>query len=134
VLVERYKVRVIMTTHSPSTIALAPEGSIFEMSRTSPRIRPSPGKYHTIGLLTAGLVVVSPNTRFVLVEDQDDVEFYDVIRNILTDYGPSRDDKAIAPTPTLVFLPASVGKGSGKVSGGKSVVKQWVEKFDAPRR
>ena len=32
VLVERYNVRTILTTHSPSTVALAPADSIFVMS------------------------------------------------------------------------------------------------------
>jgi ABC-type ATPase involved in cell division len=32
VLVNRYGVRVIMTTHSPSTVALAPEGTVFSWS------------------------------------------------------------------------------------------------------
>jgi hypothetical protein len=38
----------------------------------------------------------------------------------------------LRPSPSLVFLPASSGRGSSKVGGGKSVVVQWVEKFDAP--
>jgi predicted ATPase len=76
VLVERYKVRVILTTHSPSTVALAPEESIFEMYRDKPRIRRSKSKADTIGLLTAGLVIVSPSSRYVLVEDQRDADFY----------------------------------------------------------
>ncbi len=130
VLVRQFGVRVILTTHSPSTVALAPEGSVFEMSRTAPRIRPSPSKAHTIGLLTAGLVTVFPSTRFVLVEDELDVDFYSVIRDILTDFGPSRDPRALKPEPTIVFLPASSGQGAAKTGGGKSVVCQWTEKFE----
>jgi energy-coupling factor transporter ATP-binding protein EcfA2 len=132
VLVERHNVRTIMTTHSPSTVALAPAQAVFEMSRTKPRILPSTSQAATIGLLTAGLVTVSPSTRYVLVEDEDDVKFYGVVRDILTDYGPSRDPQAINPAPTIVFLPASTGTGKGKVAGGKSVVQGWVDKFDQP--
>lgn len=130
VLVDRYKVRVILVTHSPSTVALVPQESLFEMSKTKPRVSPSKSKAETIGLLTAGFVIVSPGTRYVLVEDDDDVEFYNSVRDILTDYGPSRDPKAIRPSPTLVFLPASVGRGSAKIGGGKNIVSQWVAKFD----
>jgi AAA domain, putative AbiEii toxin, Type IV TA system len=132
VLVDRYHVRVILVTHSPSTVALAPEESLFEMSRTTPRISRSKSKADTIGLLTAGLVIVSPGTRYVLVEDEPDVEFYNTIRDVLSDYGPSRDPRSLKPSPTLVFLPASLGTGKAKVAGGKSVVKKWVEKFDQP--
>jgi len=131
VLVDRYKVRVILSTHSPSTVALAPDGSVFEMLRTNPRtIVPSKSKADSIGLLTAGLVIVSPGSRFVVVEDEDDVEFYDAIRDVLSDYGPSRDPRAIKPSPSLAFLPASIGKGKGKIGGGRSIVSSWVDKFD----
>jgi ABC-type Mn2+/Zn2+ transport system ATPase subunit len=132
VLVAKHKVRVIMSTHSPSTVALAPEGSLFEMSKSDPRIRPSVSKSHAIGLLTAGLVTVSEATRFVLVEDIDDVNFYSCVHGILTDFGPSKDPQSLEPTPSIVFLPASRGENIEKISGGKSVVKAWVEKFDLP--
>lgn len=75
VLVDHYKVRVILTTHSPSNVALAPETSLFVMAREQPRIRRATSKAEAIGLLTSGLVIVSPGTRFVLVEDEDDVRF-----------------------------------------------------------
>jgi energy-coupling factor transporter ATP-binding protein EcfA2 len=132
VLVDRYKVRVILSTHSPSTVALAPDGSIFEMSKNSPRIIPSKSKAATIGLLTAGLVIVTPSTRFVFVEDEDDTLFFSSIRDVLTDYGPSKDPRCLKPSPSIVFLPASIGKGPLKTSGGKTVVVKWIEKFDQP--
>jgi hypothetical protein len=132
VLVERYKVRVIITTHSPSTVALAPENSIFEMSRGDPQIRSSTSREETIGLLTAGLVTVSRSTHYIMVEDDADVNFYGAVRDVLSDYGPSKDPKALRPAPSLVFLPASLGEGKSKVSGGINAVKQWVDKFDVP--
>ena len=36
------------------------------------------------------------------------------------------------PVPTVTFLPASLGRGKTKISGGKSVVVQWLEKLDTP--
>jgi energy-coupling factor transporter ATP-binding protein EcfA2 len=131
-LVDQYNVRIILITHSPSTVALAPEESLFVMSREEPRIRRPASKAEAIGLLTSGLVIVSPGTRFVLVEDEDDVKFYSAIRDVLADQGPSKDAKALKPAPSLVFMPVSTGKGSAKTSGGKSLVSQWVEKFDTP--
>lgn len=132
VLVEKHHVRVILTTHSPTTVALAPEASLFEMSRHEPRIRKPVSKQASIGLLTSGFVTVSPATRYVLVEDRDDVAFYETVRDILSDYGPSLDPEAIAPSPSLVFLPASSGSGAAKIPGGCNVVRQWVEKLQAP--
>lgn len=132
VLVQQHGVRVIMTTHSPSTVAMAPGGSVFEMSRTRPRISPSISSASTVGLLAAGLVVVSTDSRFVLVEDQNDVRFYNAIRAVLTDYGPGKDRRALAPTPSLLFLPASTGAGSHRTPGGNTVVQGWVAKLADP--
>lgn len=130
VLVDQYGIRVILSTHSPSTVALAPEGSVFEMFREQPRIVPSPTVSHTVGLLTSGLMVVSKETKFVFVEDEDDVLFYGTIWEILTDVGPSRVPNGVPPTPSVVFLPASIGSGASKQAGGCTVVIKHVEKFD----
>lgn len=132
VLVDRYNVRVILTTHSPSTVALAPDGSIFEMSRGGAKIQPSQSKANAIGLLTAGLVTVSPSTRFVLVEDEADSVFYNCIRDILIDIGPGKDAMALTPTPTIAFVSVSVGKSTAKTSGGKDNVRHWINKLDSP--
>lgn len=131
VLVDTYQVRVIMTTHSPSTVALAPDGSIYEMSRDEPRLRPSQSKAQTLGLLTSGLLTVSKATRYVFVEDERDMSFYEVIRGILTDYGPRKDPHCLKPAPSVVFMAASLGEGADKVPGGSSIVLKWIEKFDA---
>jgi predicted ATPase len=124
VLVDRYGVRVIMATHSPSTVALAPEGSVFEMYKEDPRIRPATSTAHAVGLLTSGLVVVSRATKFVFVEDEDDVPFYRTVCDLLIEL------RALEAEPSLVFLPASIGSGAAKVAGGESKVRQWIEKFD----
>ncbi len=132
VLVKKHNVRVIIATHSPSTVALAPDSAIFEMSKTHPRVRKSSSKAETIGLLTSGFVVVSPGSRYVLVEDENDVKFYNGLRDILTDYGPNKDQYAILSAPSIVFIRASIGNKADRVPGGKSVVRNWVEKLSDP--
>lgn len=132
VLVNQYNVRIILTTHSPSTVALAPEESIFVMGREQPRIRRPASKAEAIGLLTSGLVIVSAGTKFIFVEDEDDVKFYNAVRDVLADQGPSKDPRALKPAPSLVFMPASIGKRKDRISGGKTVVAQWIKKFDVP--
>jgi len=131
VLVRKHGVKVIMTTHSPSTVALAPEGAVFQMERGGSRVQPVTNRADAISVLTAGLVTVSRATRFCFVEDEDDVSFYSTIFDILTDTGPSKDPCCIRPAPSLVFIAASVGRGPQKVSGGKTIVEKWIEKLDA---
>jgi hypothetical protein len=132
VLVRKHGVRVIMTTHSPSTVALAPQGTTFQMERGGSEILPATDRGAIISILTAGLITVSPASRFCFVEDEDDVSFYNAILDLLTDAGPSKDPCAIRPSPSLVFLAASIGRGNQKVSGGKSIVEKWIAKLDAP--
>lgn len=119
VLVDKFGVQVIMTTHSPSTVILAPTDSIYEMSRVEPRIRKSPSKNHSVSLLTAGLVYVGEGTKYFLVEDNDDVSFYSYVYNQLT------TENQIDSNIPLVFIPAS----TKDKSGGKDVVQNWVNKL-----
>lgn len=132
VLVNKYGCQIIMSTHSPSTIALAPDDSIFEMKRADPVIRRPRSKDYVMGLLSAGLLTVSSSTKFVLVEDEEDVYFFSTVRDILSEYGQDQDRLALDPAPSVVFMAASLGKGINKAAGGKHVVAQWVDKFDLP--
>jgi energy-coupling factor transporter ATP-binding protein EcfA2 len=131
VLVKKYGVRVILSTHSPSTVALAPENSVFQMERGAPAIVPVTSRADIISVLTAGLVTVSRASKFCFVEDEDDVSFYEAVRDVLTDYGPSKDPMSLNTSPSIAFIPASIGAGSTKIAGGSSVVAKWVNKLDA---
>jgi len=119
VLVDKFDVQIIMTTHSPSTVILAPNDSIYEMSRVEPRIRKCVSKNHAVSLLTSGLVYVGEGTKYFLVEDNDDVAFYSFAYNQLT------TDNQIDANIPLVFIPAS----TKDKSGGKDVVQNWVNKL-----
>ncbi|WNH12082.1 AAA family ATPase [Thalassobellus suaedae] len=119
VLVDKFGVQVIMTTHSPSTVMLAPNDSVFEMSRVEPRIAKSPSKNHSVSLLTAGLVYVGEGTKYFLVEDSDDVSFYSFVYNQLT------LENIINADIPLVFISAS----TKDKSGGKDAVQNWVTKL-----
>lgn len=121
VLVDKFGVKVIMTTHSPSTVMLAPSESIYEMSIVEPRIKKAQSKNQAVSLLTSGLVYVGEGTRYILVEDKDDVDFYSYI------YDKLISEKRIANDIPLVFIPASTKDRSG----GCSVIQSWVEKLQA---
>lgn len=88
VLVERYKRRVLLTTHSPSTVALAPEESLFVMEKRSKQLR-KVTRDAAISTLTAGVPVLSvklENRRHVFVESEYDVQYYEAIVAILRRY------------------------------------------------
>jgi ABC-type molybdenum transport system ATPase subunit/photorepair protein PhrA len=79
VLVREMNVAVILTTHSPSTVALAPDESIYAMDPTGPRVtKVSKGKALT--LLTAGVPTLSVSfsgRRQVFVESKTDARLFD---------------------------------------------------------
>lgn len=119
VLVDKFGVQVILTTHSPSTVMLSPIESIYKMSKTEPRIEKVSIKNEAVSLLTAGLVYVGDGTKYFIVEDKDDVSFYSYIHDKLT------SEKLIDPNIPLVFIPASTKDNSG----GKDIVRNWVDKL-----
>jgi energy-coupling factor transporter ATP-binding protein EcfA2 len=131
VLVKKYGVRVILSTHSPSTVALAPENSVFQIERSASAVLPVASRADIISVLTAGLVTVSRASKFCFVEDEDDVAFYETVRDILSDFGPSKDPMCLNTSPSIAFIPASIGAGPSKIAGGSSVVAKWVDKLDA---
>lgn len=104
VFVEERGVRVIMTTHSPSTVSLVPKESLFEMKRTGERIRPVESKDRVIATLTEGFVTVQDATRIVLVEGKDDPPFYGMVWDLLTRPDGISDPGPLQPFPALAFI------------------------------
>ncbi len=121
ILVKEYGVRVILTTHSPSTVAFVSSEYLFEMKHDNPRVIPLESKDYGVNLLTDGLITVRPNNKFVLVEDKDDSNYYNEVFKILK----SKD--LINSGINVLFIPSS--NDSAGQSGGCSVVRKWVEKF-----
>ena len=123
VLVRRLGVRIVLTTHSPSTVALAPDDAVFVIE--GGQVRPS-DKWAAVSALTAGIVTVGPDTKFVFVEDHDDVAFYSAVVDVVERLDPT------FPKGRLAFLPANKDVTDGKGSGGRDRVVKWVSDLDTP--
>lgn len=121
-LVERCGMAIVMTTHSPSTVALAPVNSVYELVR-SPRqlrpIRPSAASQ----ILSSGFVSISSADVVVLVESGMDFEYYDHLYHALL-----RENKLVNHPP-LKFVPASQSV-TDKSNGGCTQVRKWAVKLD----
>jgi len=75
----------ILTTHSPTTVALAPEDAIFEMSADDPRPVPI-SKQHAIDRLTTGLPMLAIDysaRRQVFTESTIDVDHYAMLHDLM---------------------------------------------------
>jgi len=121
IIVDEYNVRVIFTTHSPSTISMLPIDNLFEITTGNPRIKKLKSIGYGIDLLTEGIITIRSNTKYILVEDKNDALFYSEVFKIL------QSKKKIKDNVGGLFIPSS-NKSAG-VTGGCTVVRKWVEKF-----
>ncbi|UFH51827.1 AAA family ATPase [Spirosoma sp. KNUC1025] len=118
VFVKEKGVKVIMTTHSPSTIAMAPDEALFIMQKQEPRfIKKS--KDQIMKLLTDGIPsfsIYADDRRQVFVESSVDADFYTKI------YGKLK--KVIQSDKSLYFISSGVTKNNtGNCDQVKEIVK-----------
>jgi predicted ATPase len=114
VFVKERNVRVIMTTHSPSTVALVPEACLFEMQSVSPRIQRARSKASAISKLSAGFLVTEESSQFVLLEGPEDPAFFQQIWAMLTEKSELADPPRLEASPNLIFVH---GQGKQTVVG-----------------
>lgn len=109
--------KVLITTHSPSTVALAPEESLFVMNKVEPRLVKAT-KDHALRNLTAGVPTLSidyENRRQVFVESKYDATYYENIYEKLRD--------KLIPEISLSFISSGVG-GIGSSNAVREVVNK----------
>ena len=107
IFVKEKRVKVIVTTHSPSTVALAPDKALYVVNKTGQRVEKI-SKDGALKILTSGVPsfsVLYENRRQVFVESPNDVLFYEGLYQRLSGYlnqevsltfissGDSRTDK-----------------------------------------
>jgi len=111
----------ILTTHSPITVALAPEGSLFDMERRSPPLR-STDRRTALNRLTVGLPALEVEftlRRQVFVEADVDAQAYDRLFHLTKAELPLRR--------SLSFLSTGVKKDDGSEEGtGCDAVRKVV--------
>ncbi|MBS1634933.1 MAG: AAA family ATPase [Bacteroidetes bacterium] len=107
VFVEQLGIKVIITTHSPMTIALAPEDSIYQLSNVPFTQLKQISKDEALKTLTSGLPNLSidyQNHRQVFVEGPTDLKYYQQL------FDKINADKAMQHK--LYFISNSLGKGN----------------------
>jgi len=115
--VKKLGINVIITTHSPSTIALCPEDSIFQLENYPKTILKKVEKDFALKLMTSFIPTLSidyKNHKQVFVESPDDVTYYQNIFDKLNQEKPF-DFK-------LYFMSNTKGKGNCDLV--KSLVKE----------
>ncbi|MEX2362669.1 MAG: AAA family ATPase, partial [Balneolaceae bacterium] len=116
--VKKYNVKVIITTHSPSTIALAPENCIYQLKNVQDSSLKKISKDNALKLLTNFIPTLNidyRNHRQVFVESPTDVFFYQTL------YGKHQQHQVL--DYKLYFISNSNGKGNS------TQVKETVSKL-----
>jgi energy-coupling factor transporter ATP-binding protein EcfA2 len=119
-LVERLGIRVVLVTHRPDAIALAPEDGVFHMDRASGRIE-RVDRAEAVVRISGGIFAAAPPARCVVVEDSVDGEFF-------------RQMLKLRPSTVrnLQFVPVAMReKGKSKTPGGRESVRKRVAEFAA---
>jgi ABC-type branched-subunit amino acid transport system ATPase component len=126
VLVEGQRIAVILTTHSPSTVALAPEDSLYQMDPTGPRVKKI-SKSKALSLLTSGVPTLSVDysgQRQVFVESKTDAKLLDLIFQ--------RCKEQLNSERSLTFIAVGKEKADGKEqNAGCDQVKRIVKALHA---
>jgi ABC-type branched-subunit amino acid transport system ATPase component len=121
ILIDRHKIKVILTTHSPSTVALAPESALYVITKNEQKRLQKTTKDKALAILTSGVPTLSinyENRRQVFVESQYDVSFYEKIHEKLRD--------KLIPEISLNFISSGVD-GKGNCDQVKTVVKSLYD-------
>ena len=126
VLVRSRNVAVIMTTHSPSTVAMSPDEAIYVMNPDGPSVDKT-SKSRALSILTTGVPTLSvafDGRRQVFVESHADAAIYDSLYQLLR---PRLNSER-----SLVFLEVGHKDASGNVhNSGCAQVKRLVKELNA---
>ncbi|MEP3277259.1 MAG: AAA family ATPase [Stappiaceae bacterium] len=121
ILVHKHGVRVILTTHSPTTVALANEDSLYLMNPSNPSLDKT-SKAVALDVLTVGVPTMSisySGRRQVFVESKSDAEVFEKLYELF------KSD--IQSERSLHFIPAGRKSSDGKSeNSGREQVKTLV--------
>jgi energy-coupling factor transporter ATP-binding protein EcfA2 len=117
-LVRDHRIKVIMTTHSPSTVALAPENSLYVMEKDGYERIKKISKDAALAILTTGVPTLSidyENRRQVFVESGYDAGYYEEIYKLCR--------HQLEPAISLTFIASGHG-GQGNCDQVEHIVTE----------
>jgi ABC-type iron transport system FetAB ATPase subunit len=122
-VVEKNNITVVATTHSPSTVAIAPENSLYVIEPGKPGLQKTT-KSRALNILTDGvptLAISFEGRRQVFVESPNDAKLYDAINQTLK--AQIRSDRSLEFVATGIKNPSS----QEHLNTGCEVVRHLVQ-------
>lgn len=111
-LVKELGIKVIMTTHSPTTVALVEDAEVFEMDNQAGKLK-QVGRSAALRTLTQSIpaLAIEYDARVtVITEDENDASLWTALYSGLKD--------RVSSNVSLAFLGAGVKQESGSTQGG----------------
>lgn len=105
--VRQFGMKVLITTHSPTTVALAPEDSIFQLTNHANSSLTKISKDAALEMLTSSIPTLSidyKNHRQIFVESPTDVNYYQALYD--------KHNSKVKLTHKLYFISNGYGKGN----------------------
>lgn len=122
VIVDKMGIAVIMTTHSPNTVALCDEQALHELTNDNKSnhniIKIS--RHEALTKFSEGLLFVQEDTRLVFVEGKDDLPFYQKLHSTSIIW------HGLNTIPSMKFIAASTARPD---HGGCTKVIEMVPRF-----
>lgn len=122
VIVDKMGIAVIMTTHSPNTVALCDEQALYELTKDAKSnhsiIKIS--RHEALTKFSEGLLFVQEDTRLVFVEGKDDLPFYQKLHSTSIIW------HGLKTIPSMKFIAASAARPD---HGGCTKVMEMVPRF-----
>jgi predicted ATPase len=123
-LIGKFGLKVILATHSPSTVALAPDGSIYSMNSSDGGLLKT-SKSAALDLLTAGVPTLSlsfDGRRQIFVENTTDAKIYSLIYELMK--------PMLASERSLEFVASGLRYGNSDTNMGCEVVRNIVSQLE----
>lgn len=123
ILVEKHAIKVVLTTHKPTTVALAPEESIFQVFPQNPDLLPI-RRERAVSILTVGVPTIAFTTDLrlqVFTESRVDAHVYNSVYQLYK--------SAIQSNRSLEFIPSGRRVPQGDRDAGRSRVNYLVGKL-----
>ncbi len=127
-LVVKQKIKVILTTHSPSTVALTDEKYLYCMTKGHNRFE-KVHKDEALSILTTGLSTISidyENRRQIFVESNYDRKYYEMVYN--------KSKQFLSPEVSLHFISSGIDKipvseevPDGDCTRVKNIVRELIK-------
>lgn len=122
-LVKKHSIKVVLTTHKPTTVALAPEGSIYQMISEGPKLVPI-SREKAVSILTVGVPTMAFTTDMrlqVFTEARVDAAVLGRMYQLFK--------SQLAGNRSIAFIESGRRTSSGDMDSGRFRVNDLVTKL-----